>query len=168
MTRDELYSTLYTIVTNVTGVPNCIPADSNHQAPSGEYAAVEPFRSISRRYQGVTTRSTDTTETYEKDVIVESVINFYRGDDPYSRASSLIDCGWRSDVVWPLFKLDIEWSRESAVNNLNALQASQIEKRANISVFLKIKEITTIQLNSILHAPFSIEYEDGTTIVTGD
>lgn len=51
MTDKEIFLILRPHILRVTGVPECILADPNAQAPTGEYASVRPRQGISERGQ---------------------------------------------------------------------------------------------------------------------
>ncbi len=51
MTSLELFKLLRPIILTVTGVPECIMADPNAQAPTGPYASVRVRQAIHERGQ---------------------------------------------------------------------------------------------------------------------
>jgi len=163
ITRESLFTSMRTAIKTATGVPTCILADQNKDAPEGEYAAVEPFQLTSGNAQPTITQGSDDTQTIVGNVHVQCVVNFYRCN-ARERAGHLRYADKRSDVIWALYKDGITWQYVGPINNLSALQSSQVEQRSNVTIFLMFKEITLIGLNTILHAPLSVEYADGTIV----
>lgn len=167
MTDSELFLILRPHIMRVTGVPECILADPNAQAPNGEYASVRPTQSVRQRGQANIYTSDRPDNLIRTDVraqiIADCEVNFYRGS-ALARARSLIECHKRPDVAWDLFKHKIGWGGTEAVNNLTALQASNFEQRAQIVIKLWYETSSIVDINNILSASATVADENGQTL----
>lgn len=167
MTDSELFLILRPHIMRVTGVPECILADPNTQAPNGEYASVRPTQAVRQRGQANIYTSDRPDNLIRTDVraqiIADCEVNFYRGS-ALARARSLIECHKRPDVAWDLFKHKIGWGGTEAVNNLTALQASNFEQRAQIVIKLWYETSSIVDINNILSASATVEDENGQTL----
>lgn len=154
MTNKEIFAILRPIIMRVTGVPECILADPNAQAPKGAYCSIRPRQGISERGQANITTSTEPDRKIRTNVrsqiICRCDINFYRGD-AMQYAELLKECHKRPDVTWKLFKHHIGWGGTEAVNNLTALQSSNFEQRAQITVRLLYETLQSVVTNNIEH-----------------
>jgi len=171
MTDAELFKILRPIIITVTGVNEVILADPNAPAPTGTYAAVRPRQSVSERGQANIYHYDLPESAVRTDVRAQIVarcdINFYRGD-AMLYAEKLKECHKRDDVRWTLFKNKIGWAGTEPVNNLTALQASNWEPRAQITVKLWYESSTTVDVNNIEQVTVSIQNEEGNTLRTED
>lgn len=159
MTNNEIFAALRPHILNVTGVSECILADTNGPSPNGPYASVRPRQSIRERGQAniIMTDGANDTIVYEirAQIVASCEINFFRGE-AMQYAEMLKECHKRPDVCWPLWKAGIGWGGTEPVNNLTALQASNFEQRAQIIVKLLYEAVNTVTVNNILHVPFTI------------
>jgi len=172
MTDIELFQILRPHIMRVTGVPECILADPNAQAPVNiEYASVRPRQGISERGQANIYTSDQRGNLVRTDVraqiIANCEVNFYRGR-ALERAELLKECHKRPDVAWDLFKNKIGWGGTEAVNNLTALQASNFEQRAQIVIKLFYESHNIVDINNILSASISVESETGQVLQTAN
>lgn len=169
MTNNEIFAILRPIIVTVTGVPQCILADQNEDSPEGPYASVRPRQGITERGQAniyTSNRPGDLTRTEVRSQIVcKCDINFYRGD-ALQYAELLKECHKRPDVAWTLLKKKIGWGGTEAVNNLTALQASNFEQRAQITIRLLYETSQTVDFNNILSGSVVAENEKGETLQT--
>lgn len=169
MTNSEIFAILRPIIMTVTGVPECILADPNAQSPKGPYASVRPRQGVTERGQAniyTSNRPGELTRTeVRSQIICKCDINFYRGD-ALQYAELLKECHKRPDVAWTLFKKKIGWGGTDAVNNLTALQASNFEQRAQITIRLLYETSQTVDFNNILSASVIAENEKGETLQT--
>ena len=171
MTNNEIFAALRPHILNVTGVTECILADPNGMSPDGPYASLRPRQSIRERGQAniIMTDGEDDTIVYEirAQIVASCEINFFRGE-AMQYAEMLKECHKRPDVCWDLWQKGIGWGGTEPVNNLTALQASNFEQRAQITVKLLYEAVNTVTVNNILHVPFTvggetdgIYFEDG-------
>lgn len=172
MTEDQLFDILRPIILTVTGVPECILTDPNRPGPEGVYAAVKPQVSIVNRGQANVSRKAGTAQATQ-DVTVKAQlecrawVNFYRGD-ARTNAQKLIDCNKRPDISADLFKAKLGWAGTSQVNDLTALQSDKWESRAQIELTLLYETSDPIVINSIERIDYGVQYEDGTTVISGE
>ena len=170
MTNIELFDIIRPIIISVTGVPECILADPNAPAPSGEYAAVRPKQSISERGQSNIIRTNGTGNELDVDVraqiIAECSVNFYRGN-AVDYAEKLKQCNKRPDVSASLYRAGVGWNRTSSVNNLTTLQSDNQEQRAQISLYLMYEATDSVTINSIERVNYDVQYETGTVVASG-
>ena len=159
MTNNDIFAALRPHILNVTGVSECILADTNGPSPDGAYASVRPRQSIRERGQAniIMTDGANDTIVYEirAQIIASCEINFFRGE-AMQYAEMLKECHKRPDVCWPLWQAGIGWGGTEPVNNLTALQASNFEQRAQIIVKLLYEAVNTVTVNNILHVPFTL------------
>lgn len=170
MNNIQLFDIIRPIILSVTGVPECILADPNAPAPTGEYAAVRPKQSITERGQANIIRTNGTGNELDVDVraqiIAECSVNFYRGN-AVDYAERLKQCNKRPDISEALFRAKLGWNRTSAVNNLTTLQSNNQEQRAQISIFLMYETTDEVTINSIERASFDVQYETGVIVASG-
>lgn len=161
MTRDELFDKLRPIVMAATGVPECILADDNGPAPTGEYASIEPVASIGERGQAIIRQTAGGTSgtastRVESQLIAECSVNFYRGD-ARTRAVRLKQANKRPAISAALRAAKLGWNRTGPVNNLTALQSNQREQRAQISIFIMYVDTPGAETSgAIEHVDFTI------------
>ena len=171
MTDKEIFLILRPHILRVTGVPECILADPNAQAPIGEYASVRPRQGISERGQANIYNSNllgDQVRTeVRSQIIAQCEVNFYRGE-ALRRAELLKECHKLPSVTWDLFKNKIGWGGTEPVNNLTALQASNFEQRAQIIIKLWYETSNIDDVNNILSASAIVEDEKARTLQTID
>lgn len=164
MNNSEIFAILRPIVMRVTGVPECIMADPNAQSPKGAYCSIRPRQGISERGQAniYTSNQPDnkTRTEVRSQIICRCDINFYRGD-ALQYAELLKECHKRPDVGWELFKYKIGWGGTDAINNLTALQASNFEQRAQITVRLYYETSQHVDTNNILSVGIVTENDKG-------
>lgn len=162
MTDKELFQILRPHIIRVTGVPECILADPNAPSPRGEYCSVRPRQHVSERGQAniiETNRPGNLVRTEVLSQIVASCdVNFYRGE-ALRRAELLKECHKRPDVAWDLFRHKIGWGGTDSVNNLTALQSSNWEQRAQITIKLWYETSDIVDINNILSVSVTVEDE---------
>lgn len=172
MTNSEIFAILRPIVMTVTGVPECILADPNAQAPVGPYASIRVRQAIRERGQA-NIRITDLPVTREvrydirAQIICDVNIEFWRGD-AMEYAEKLKECHKRPDVPWQLYRNKLGWGGTDAVNNLTALQSANFEQRAQITVRLYYEALDIVDVNRIEQVSASVENEKGVTLQSVD
>lgn len=171
MTDAEIFQILRPHILRVTGVPECILADPNAPSPRGEYCSVRPRQSVTERGQANIIETDQPNNMVRTDVrsqiIASCDINFYRGE-ALRRAELLKECHKRPDVAWDLFRHKIGWGGTEAVNNLTALQSSNWEQRAQITIRLWYETSDTVDINNILSASVTVEDEKARTLQSVD
>jgi len=166
----QLFEMLRSIIMIVTGVPECVLADQNNQAPSGSYAAIKPHQNINQRgqaninYTTVPTANSVTVEVRAQ-IMATCSVNFYRAN-ANNYAKKLLQANKRPDVSAILFLAGVGWNNAGPVNNLTSLQSANFEERAQISIVLMYETSDPVVINSIEYTSISIENEDAETIVT--
>lgn len=172
MTSLEIFAVLRPIIMTVTGVPECILADPNAQAPTGPYASVRVRQAIRERGQANIT-ITDLPVTREvrynirAQIICDVSVDFYRGT-AMEYAEKLKECHKRPDVPWLLYRKQLGWGGTDAVNNLTALQSGNMEQRAQITIRLYYEAIDIVDVNRIERVSATIENEKAETIESVD
>lgn len=173
MTRLELFKLMRPIIMQATGVPMCILADQNEEAPTGEYCSVEPEASVTERGHSHThrvgTETKGTVETVIKTQIMTQVeINFYRGD-ARTRAKRLMNANKRPSISAMLHKGSIGWNRTGPINDLTALQSNQREQRAQVSIYIMYVESDEPERhNSIEQVAWEVQDPTARILTTGD
>lgn len=169
MTNEQLFAILRPILMIVTGVPECILADQNAESPTGEYASIRPRQSVSERGQANVTTVDKVGDLVTTDVrsqiIASCSINFYRGD-AMARAERLKQCHKRPDVSMSLFLAGVGWLDASTVNNLTALQSSNWEQRAQVTVRVMYEVSDVSDVNNILSTQVILENENAQVLAT--
>lgn len=172
MTNNEIFAILRPIVMTVTGVPECILADPNAQAPAGPYSSIRVRQAIRERGQA-NVRTIDLPLTREvrydirAQIICDVNIEFWRGN-AMEYAEKLKECHKRPDVPWLLYRKGLGWGGTDAVNNLTALQSANFEQRAQITVRLYYEAIDIVDVNRIEQVSASVESETGTVLQSVD
>lgn len=171
MTNSEIFTILRPHIMTVTGVSECILADPNGMSPDGSYASLRPRQSIRERGQA-NIRLIDMTDNKVRhdiraQVVCDVVLDFFR-DGAMEYAEKLKQCFKRPDVVWPLWSSGIGVRGIGDVQNLTALQASNFEERANVTMQLYYETSNIVDINNILSASFSVENESGDVLQTTD
>ena len=172
MTSLEIFKILRPILMTVTGVPECIMSDPNAQAPLGPYASVRVRQAIRERGQA-NVRITDVPVTRQvrydvrAQIICDVSVDFYRGA-AMEYAEKLKECHKRPDVPWILMRAGLGWGGTDAVNNLTALQSSNFEQRAQITVRLMYESSNIVDINNILSASISVQNENGDTLQSAE
>lgn len=150
MTREDLFKILRPIVVSKTGVPVCILADPNATAPTGDYASIEPFSTISEIGTGGSSQiqvdAVDGDANYKDlEVTVKSSqevtvsINFYRGD-ARDYAGKLKQADKFPSVHETMLINGLGWMRTGEVNNLTTLNQGRQEPRSQIYIYLRRME----------------------------
>lgn len=143
MTDLEIFQKVRPLIMMATGVPECILADPNIDAPSGAYASVRVSGSMDEHGQPITrkTNAANSQVTYDvrAQIIAEVVIDFYRGEALHF-ARRLRGAYRRPKVSAYMFQNNFGWNRLGAVNNLSTLQSAGVEQRANVSLFIRYEE----------------------------
>lgn len=169
MTNEELFAILRPVVMTVTGVPECILADQNAASPQGEYASIRPRQSVSERGQAnvITVDKVGdlVTTDVRSQIIASCSINFYRGD-AMARAERLKQCHKRPDVSSALFMAGVGWLDASTVNNLTALQSSNWEQRAQVTVRVMYEVSDVCDVNNILSSQVILQDENAQVLAT--
>lgn len=167
MTNEQIFAILRPIIMRVTGVPQCILADPNAQSPKGTYCSIRPRQSVSERGQAniyASNQPDDKTRTeVRSQIICRCDINFFRGA-AMQYAELLKECHKRPDVAWELFGHKIGWGGTEPINNLTALQASNFEQRAQITLRLYYETSQSVDINNILSVDVVTENEKGQTL----
>lgn len=172
MTRTQLFQILRPTIERVTGLTGAvILADPNAPAPTGPYAAVEPFQRINERGQAniyqrnstLTARSVDVE--VRPQLLVDVSVNFYRGD-AMCNASRLKQCNKRPDVSADLFAAKVGWFGTDAVNDLSTLVSGNVERRAQITLRVGFEQTDEVTVNNIESVGVEVQYEDGTVVAT--
>lgn len=162
MTNSEIFTILRPHVIAVTGIPECILADPNGMSPDGSYASLRPRQSIRERGQANIYLSDIADNKVRHDIraqiICDVVLDFFR-DGAMEYAENLKQCFKRPDVVWPLWSKGIGIRGVGDVQNLTALQASNFEERANVTMQLYYETSSIVDINNILSASFTVENE---------
>lgn len=177
MTRLELFQILRPIILSKTGVPECILADPNAPAPSGEYATIEPFSNISEIGIGGNTQEEvdavdgnpafkDLEITVKSSQEVQVSVNFYRGN-ARDYAPKLKQADQFPSVHETMLINGLGWMRTSEVNNLTTLNQAEQEPRAQIYIYLRRMESATETVQAIYIAPWESQNEDGDVISSG-
>ena len=167
MTDIELFNILRPIVMKITGVPQCILADQNQQAPNTPYATIRPRQSITERGQANIYNKDIPGAKVEGDaraqVICTASVQFWRGD-ALMYAERLKQGNKRFDVSIDLFKAKIGWQGTGPVNNLTVLQSANQEQRSQIDIRLMYEVSNTSEVNAILSTGLIIENEKAVVI----
>ena len=172
MTSLEIFKILRPILMTVTGVPECIMADPNAQAPLGPYASVRVRQAIRERGQA-NVRITDVPVTRQvrydvrAQIICDVSVDFYRGA-AMEYAEKLKECHKRPDVPWILMRAGLGWGGTDAVNNLTTLQSGNFEQRAQITVRLYYEAVDIVDVNNIERVAAVVEDEKARTIQSVD
>ena len=172
MTSLEIFKILRPILMTVTGVPECIMADPNAQAPTGAYASVRVRQGIRERGQA-NVRITDVPVTRQvrydvrAQIICDVSVDFYRGA-AMEYAEKLKECHKRPDVPWILMRAGLGWGGTDAVNNLTALQSGNFEQRAQITVRLYYEAVDIVDVNNIERVAAVVEDQKARTIQSVD
>lgn len=169
MTDVEIFKVLRPIILTVTGVPECILADTNIDAPNTPYAAVRPRAGVRERGQANITEEVvdrQIVTTVKSQLIITADVNFYRGEalhfaDKLKQASKL------PTVRNQLMVAKIGWGSVSNVQNLTAFQSDKMEQRAAVSIDLYIEEILTDRVNVIERFDYSIQNEKSVILQSG-
>lgn len=167
MTNEEIFSIIRPIILLVTGVPECILANPNGDAPRGAYCSVQPTQNIQEYAQGKIVRKCEDdifTEDVRTQVIADCSINFYR-TGALDFPKKLIRADRRSDVKSMLLKANLGWFRTSDVRNLTALQSARQEPRSQISIFLAYETSNPFEINYIERVRFSVENQEKSTLI---
>lgn len=171
MMDNEIFQIMRPIIMTVTGVPECILADPNAEAPNGAYASVRPRQSVSERGQAniyTSDQPNDMVRTeIRSQIVCRCEINFWRGE-ALRYAELLKECHKRPDVAWTMFKHKIGWAGTEAVNNLTALQSNNYEQRAQLVIKLYYETSQTVDFNNILSASLSVQNEKAKVLRTVD
>lgn len=172
MTSLELFKLLRPIILTVTGVPECIMADPNAQAPTGPYASVRVRQAIRERGQAnVKVSDLPVTRQVRYDlraqIICDVSVDFYRGE-AMEYAEKLKECHKRPDVPWILMRAGVGWGGTEAVNNLTALQSGNFEQRAQITIRLYYEAVDIVDVNRIERVTATVEDEKAQTIQSVD
>lgn len=167
MTRDQIFDVLRPIIMSVTGVPECILENPNREAPSGEYAAVNPKMSPKQKGQAIIDRVAKPGMlqgvNVRRQVETSVAVNFYRGDSR-SRAELLIECHKLPNIADSLFRARIGWGGIGPINDLTSLQSENFESRAHVQIELLHEIAIETDINSIESVEVRVQNEQGTVI----
>ena len=168
MNREQLFDAIRPIIMSVTGVPECILADPDAPAPQGLYASVQPKQTINQRGQANIKRTNvpfanSVNVDVRAQIIVNCSVNFYR-NGAHDAASRILQANKRPDVSEALYRAGLGWNRAGPVNNLSALQSSNIEERAQVSIFLMYETTDPVVINSIESLQVIVQNESGATL----
>lgn len=179
MTDDQIYTVFQQIIMDVTGLAgtNVIPADDNHQAPSGAYASIKVGQSRGQRgHANQILKNTalvsspigmvrDVEHDIRPQVTNDISVNFYRGAAG-EYASALFQANKRPDVSQALFQAGIGWRNANAINDLTALQSNEMEQRAQITITVWYEQSQKVVTNAIYSTSITVENENNDTIQT--
>lgn len=164
MTNSEIFAILRPHIMAVTGVPECILANPNKPAPTGDYASLQIRYATEERGQANIHKRNLPDDQVEGDVraqmMMTCVLEFYRGR-AHEYAEQILQIGKRQDVTWPLFKHGISIRNTGQILDLTALQSSNYEPRARIDLYLWLEASSKYIVNNILGASASVQYETG-------
>ena len=163
MTNEQIFAILRPIIMTVTGVPECILADPNAQAPAGPYASVRIRQAIRERGQAnVTVSDLNVTREVRYDIRAQIIcdvnVEFWRGN-AMEYAEKLKECHKRPDVPWILKRAKLGWGGSDAINNLTALQSANFEQRSQMTIKLFYEATTIVDVNRIEQVSVSVENE---------
>lgn len=176
MTRLELFQILRPIVISKTGVPECILADQNEPAPSGEYATIgfmpiseigtggHSYKEVDAVDGNINFKDLEVTVKSSQEVQVS--VNFYRGN-ARDYAPKLKQADQFPSVHETMLINGLGWMRTSEVNNLTALNQAEQEPRAQIYIYLRRMESATETVQAIYTTSWEIENENGDVISSG-
>lgn len=181
MTNDDLYLVMHQIVTTITGLPGAkvVKAMQNAKAsaPTGEYAAINPYLGTTQRGQANVNRSNtapvsspigdvvDVQHDIKAQLVKPVSINFYRGN-AHEYAAMLIQANKRPDISAILFQNSIGWRDLEGPQDLSALQSDQWEPRARVVINLWVTRQQSATVNAIYSAEIQAQNEDGDTLQT--
>lgn len=168
MTSDDLYAILKPHVQNVSGQRLIIPARSNVPSPKGSYGAINVKSATGERGQAnivekfnKATNQVD-TEIFPQ-VLISCEVEFFR-DRAYEYASNLLQFGKHEHVQWDLNTHKIGVRGTSGVLDLSALQSSNYEERAKITIELWGSYSQKYSTNIITNVGINVLNEKGTLI----
>lgn len=191
MTGLELFQIMRQVVESV--VPelagNVILADQSATAPEGDYCTIQPNAGSSERGQANIYKSNSDPVTSPIGEVVNSVwdvraqevrevsIQFYgrasvTGTNTgklsaHDYARRLKQPAKRPSIHALLFRNGIGWRNSSAVQNLDGLQESQYESRAQITAYLWIEASSSPDTNNAIYSvEVTAQNEAGDTLTT--
>lgn len=167
MTNEEIFDIIRPVILLVTGVPECILANPNDDAPNGPYCSVQPTQNIREYAQGRIVRNCENdifTEDVRAQVIAECSINFYR-KGALDFPKKLLRADRRSDAKSMLLQANLGWFRTSDIRNLTALQSARQEPRSQISIFLAYETSNPFEIDYIERVLFSVENQQKSTLI---
>lgn len=161
----NVFQALRPFVMLVTGVPECIEANPNAPAPKGEYASVLIAQSASPQSRGrlsqvVSEDGRDMTITNRYPVVWEVTVNFWRGD-ALERAAKLVRAQYLPASSDALLAAGVGIVDCSPVQNLTALQSSNFEPRAVVTLSVTTWEEVSQTVGVIQDVAGSVHQEDG-------
>ena len=170
MTELEIFNVIRQIVITVTGVPECILADQDAEAPIGEYATVKITPGAEQRGHANMVRSAVTGQQQQNvdvrsQLIASCSVNFYRGNAS-DRAQRLRQANKRPDISKLLYDNDTGWHRSGPINNLTTLQSSAKESRSQITVYLSYEYSSPVVINSVEQVDLITSNESNTVVFT--
>lgn len=166
----EIFRSLSSIIQTVTGVKDVILANPNNPSPSGAYASILIAQSASPTSSGtlkskVSDDQMNVEITNRYPVVWECTINFWRGD-AIANASKLVRAQYLPIVSDTLLSKNMGWVNCSDVINLTALQSSNFEQRAQVTIKITTFEEVKQTVNTILSAKISFENEQSQLLQT--
>ena len=171
MTNLELFNLLRPIVTLVTGYTSVILADQNSPAPQGPYVTIRPRSSVTEHGQAILHNKDAAGNLIRTDVrsqiIASCSLNFFRGEAMYA-AELVRQCNKRPDVQMMLARSKLGWWGTDATNNLTALQASNWEQRAQLTIRVAFETSQLSTVNNILTSTVRVENEHADTLLEVD
>lgn len=169
LTDVEIFKVLRKIVMQVTGVPECILADTSIDAPKTAYASIRPRASTIERgqaniYQIV--RDGTITTIVKSQQVISNDVTFFRGTAKYYAAK--IKEAAKLPSVRNLLTLNkMGWAGTTNVQNLTAFQTDKVEERATISINIYIENIISDGFNNIQQFDVNIfDSESGEKVVS--
>lgn len=174
MTREELFVILRPAVLS-TGVPECILADPNEDAPDGEYASVELFPISEIGQGGQSWKEIDSVDenqdykdleiTIKQSQEIQVSVNFYRGN-ARDYAPKLMQAVYIPSINESMIVNKLGWMRTGPVNNLTALNQAVYEPRAQVDIFIRRMDTITSTVQAIYHVTAEAQNKDGDIIST--
>ena len=162
MNKIDLFRVLRPIVMRVTGVPECIMADPNAQAPTGSYCAIRTHSHVRKWSEGVQVHKVTDRRTIEttirQQLVDEATIEFYR-DGAIDYAQKLFDARSLPSVTDDLMRHKVGVSEVQPVQNLTTLFNGKQEERASIAFTLFYEHLIHDEVNTIEQVGVVIEDE---------
>lgn len=166
----DIFSAIREVILTVSGVDEVIEANPNAHSPKGTYATVMIAQSARPTSMGTVSQKIindgrDMTVTNKYPVVWECTVNFYRGD-AFGNASKLLRMQYLPVIADYFLERGIGLVDCSNLNNLTALQSSNFEQRAVITISLVTWEEISQDVGVILSCSGSVQYENGKTLQT--
>lgn len=159
MREQAIFELVRTIIHQYDDNLVCIKADQNAPAPNGLYASIRvqhdtedlgsPTKTQTITTEGITTE-------YIRQLKYQVNINFYR-TGALDACNFLLNVHRLESVATQLLLHNVGWGGTSKAHNLSALQSTELEERANITLYLYIGGIVTDKTNYIDNEKFTFK-----------